>query len=141
MLALAIWAGRWSKSDSGSDGEGGITMRGLAVTFRDCVSNRLSKALRRWVVSLECMLLSAGGNDADSSLEAVPAYSVFPDSSSEVLWESRYVDERLKFDNWVAGSSDSCSSVWGMEAAIGLVIRNLGTDPVEDTDAISPSII
>lgn len=83
MLALATWAGRRSKSDSGSEGEGGITMRGSAMGFREGVSNRLSTALRRWVW-LDCVL-SGDGKDAESNLDALPTCAILADSSSEVF--------------------------------------------------------
>jgi hypothetical protein len=83
MLALATWAGRRSKSDSCSEGEGGMTTRGVVAEFRAGVSNRLSRARRRCVVSFDCVLLSGGGKDAESNLEA-PVDGMFPDSSSEV---------------------------------------------------------
>lgn len=84
MLALAAWAGRRSKSDSGSEGEGGITMRGSAMGFREGVSNRLSTALRRWVW-FDCVLLSGDGKDAETNLDALPTCEILADSSSEVF--------------------------------------------------------
>lgn len=126
MLARAACAGGRSKSDSGSEGDGGIATCNVDAGMRDGVSNRLRRARRRCAVSLDCVLLSGGGRDADNSLGVSVAYPDVPDSSSEVVCESRYGNERLT----PVGRSDSGScSTSAAEVVVCLVIRNLATDP------------